>query len=138
MAKSKRSGKAYSAGYANYKTSGMEAKNRLRKLTKLMKEHPNNLQIQTAIKDIHHRRHIPKEPFWSHQRIAEAKIFKYFTGKFDRGIYQTDPKLQHAALIARNPNKFKELEKPIKSSQYDMFKLKARAHDGLGNLTWKE
>lgn len=137
MAKAKRSGKAYSSGYASYKSEGREVKNRLKKLTRLLKEQPNNLQIQAAIKDIHHRRHIPKEPYWSHQKIADAKIFKYFTGKFDKGIYQTDPKLQHAALVARNPNKFKNFVQ-TKSSQFEMFSLKERAHDGIGNLVWKQ
>lgn len=136
MAKAKRSGKSHSAGYAAYTSGKKEAANRLRKLTKLLKEQPNNLQVQAAIKDIHHRRHIPKEPYWSHQKIADAKIFKYFTGKFDKGIYQLDPKLQHAALLARNPNKF--VNKPkTKPSQFEMFSLKERAHDKEGQLVWK-
>ena len=136
MAKAKRGGKAFTAQYSNYKTSGREAKNRLAKLTRLAKEQPNNEQITKALKDIHHRRNTPKVPYWSHQGIALAKIVKHFNGRFDKGWFSADPLLHAAATHVRNENKF--TTKPVASTlPHQMGWLRERAHDRMGNLVWK-
>ena len=110
MAKSKRGGKAHVNGYLRYKTGNKETVNRKARLTKLAKENPNNLQIATAIANVAHRRNTPKAPFWSSSMIRVAKVMKQFTGKFDKGIFATDPEVSIAARKARNENKFKHFK----------------------------
>ncbi len=136
MAKAKRGGKSYASGYANYKTNKTEEKNRLIKLTRLIKKQPNNLQLQAAVKDIHHRRNTPKAPVWSHQEIAVAKLVKYFTGKFTRDWFSTDPKVFASATHVRNTASFEQV-KEEKISPHQMFTLKERARDKQGNFVWK-
>lgn len=107
MAKSKRGSKNWELSYAKYKNSGKEAANRKTKLERQLVLQPKNeKQIALAIKDIHHRRHVPKAAFWSHQMIATAKIMKYFTGTFDKGMFNPDPLKRHAAAMVRDDNKF--------------------------------
>ncbi len=106
MAKSKRGSKNWEMKYAQYKTSGREATNRKIKLERQVKLQPNNEQLTLALKDIKHRRHVPKAPYWSHQMIATAKIMKYFTGKFNKGMFHPDPLQRHAAAMTRDDNKF--------------------------------
>jgi hypothetical protein len=136
VAKSKRGSKSDTAQYSNYKTGNKEAKNRLTKLTRLAKEQPNNLQVTMAVKDIHHRRHIPKEAYWSHQMIAMAKIMKEFKGKFDKNIFNADPIIHAAAAHVRNEKAFEHLKLPT-SSPHQMGWLKERAHTKDGILLWK-
>lgn len=142
MAKAKRGGMSYKRGYANYKTGNTESSNRLKKLTKLAKLQPNNLQITAAIKDIHRRRHTPKSPTWSHQDIALASLVKQFTGKFTKDWFSADPKIFAAAVNTRNEKTFKQFKDEQdkikdKMSPHLMFKLKERAHDKWGNAVWK-
>jgi hypothetical protein len=106
MAKSKRGGKSHESGYARYKTANKETINRVAKLTKLAKLWPNNEQIAVAIKNVRHRRNTPISPFWHPSTIKIARIIKQFTGKFDKGIFATDPDTYNAAIRVRNPNKF--------------------------------
>lgn len=121
MAKSKRSGKAHVSGYARYKNSNAESNNRVRKLTKLVQKHPNNLQLALAIKNIAHRRKVPKAPQWSKSAIRLAKIVKEFTGKFDRGIFNPNPDVFNAANKSRDENKFKQLKiTPVKGSMFSI------------------
>ncbi len=66
--------------YAGYKSKGRFAANRKRKLTKLLKEQPNNIQIGVAIKNISAtpRRGTPNTNHWSHTMkndVARAKRF---------------------------------------------------------------
>ena len=49
MAKSQRSGKSYKDQYDKYKRSGSHFKNRLRKIIKIAKEQPNNLQVAALL-----------------------------------------------------------------------------------------
>lgn len=98
--------KTAEARFAQYKTSKTQATNRLRKLMSLAKKQPNNLQIVKAMDAIVYRRCTPKTTVWSHQMIATAKLMKYFTGKFDKNVFHADPKLQLAAAMSRDPNKF--------------------------------
>lgn len=107
MAKSKRSGKAHVSGYARYKNSNSESTNRIRKLNKLIKLHPNNEQLPLALKNVHHRRKTPAAPSWTSSTIRMAKVLKQFTGKFDKDVLNPNSENYQAAIRARNPNKFK-------------------------------
>lgn len=121
MAKSKRGGKSYASGYANYKNADKEVRNRTARLTKLAIENPNNKELELAIKNVRHRRHVPKTPFWSHSMRDLAKVVKIFTGKFSKHYFSTDPDLYNAALRTRNENKFKNFEVPkIKGSMFSI------------------
>jgi hypothetical protein len=125
MARSKRAGKAHVSSYARYKTGNTEAINRLRKLNLLVKQQPNNTQLPIAVKNIHHRRHTPKTPYWSSSMIRVAKLIKHFTGKFDKNMFSSDPIVFAAATRTRNDNKFKGLN--TKNPTGSMFSMKERA-----------
>ncbi len=121
MAKAKRGGKSHEGYYAKYKSTNKEALNRKITLEKLAKEQPNNAQITAALKDIKHRRHTPKAPFWSHDMIRVAKLVKYFSGKFDKSYFSVDPKVQHAAAMTQNKNKFvNPKEMPVNGSMFSL------------------
>jgi len=96
--------------YAVYKTSKKMEVNRKRKLTKLAKESPNNLQIAAALLTIGYRRKTPKTSHWSHQAKNFAKLKKSFKPAFGQ-VTQ-------------------------KISEKRMTMLCTRAHDGQGNLVW--
>jgi hypothetical protein len=106
MAKAKRGSKNWELSYAKYKNSGKELANRKAKLEKFIAKNPENEQAKIALKDIHHRRHVPKAAFWSHQMIATAKLMKEFTGKFNKDMFNADPIKRHAATMTRDANKF--------------------------------
>ena len=124
MAKGKRVGKAHAAGYARYKSSGSEATNRKRRLTKLALKQPNNEQIPLAIKNIRHRRNTPVTPYWSHSMINIAKVVKAFTGKFDKNYFSTDLETHVAATKVRDSNKFSQFKVP--SSKGSMYSIGER------------
>lgn len=64
--------------------------NRKRRLARTLKEQPNNEQVQLALNDSRgHKRKTPKNPYWSHTMIREAKLFKEFTGKMDTNIFSS-------------------------------------------------
>ena len=96
--------------YASYKMGKRMEVNRKRKLTKLLKESPNNKQIADALLTIGYRRKTPKTSQWSHTSKAFAHAKKQFAK-------------HNQVVIAKVPEKA-------------MFKLRARAHDGNGNLVW--
>ena len=113
--------------FAKYKTSNKEASNRKRKLERQLKLQPSNeKQILAAIVNIHHRRHTPKAPFWSHTSKHIAQMMKHFTGKFDKLVFATDPKIADAAFRTRDPNKFPAHVLPV-TTKGSMFGLQQRA-----------
>lgn len=117
------------AYYSTYKSGNKQAKNRKIKLERLLKEQPNNKQIEQALKDVHYRRHTPKEPFWSHSGIALAKIIKEFTGHFDRNILNSNPKVAAEAMSSLpTVNADFKLDPKVEQSISNkrMFSLKAR------------
>lgn len=64
--------------------------NRKRRLTRTLKQQPNNEQVQLALSEPRgHKRKTPKNPYWSHTMIREAKLFKEFTGKMDINIFSS-------------------------------------------------
>ena len=75
--KTSKSNEAY---FSKYKSSGLEAKNRLKRLERQLKQQPNNSEaIQQAIKagPGAHRK-TPVTPRWSHQAIEAVKLEQWF------------------------------------------------------------
>jgi hypothetical protein len=130
MASVSKSKQAYSA---LYKSSTRWATNRKIKLTRVLKQQPNNEQIKDALANIKYRRHTPNsKTVWSHDNIRIAKLFKEFTGRASADLFSSNPKVQAAALAYRpDENKLKVIEGKVN------FSLGARAHDSKGNLVWK-
>jgi hypothetical protein len=130
MASVSKSKQAYSA---LYKSSTRWATNRKIKLTKLLKQQPNNEQIKDALANIKYRRHTPNtKTVWSHGNIRLAKLFKEFTGRASADLFSSNPKVQAAALAYRPDwENLKVIEGKVS------FSLGARAHDSKGNLVWK-
>jgi hypothetical protein len=130
MASVSKSKQAYSA---LYKSSTRWATNRKIKLTRLLKQQPNNEQIKDALANIKYRRHTPNtKTVWSHDNIRLAKLFKEFTGRASADLFSSNPKVQAAALAYRPDwEKLKVIEGKVS------FSLGARAHDSKGNLVWK-
>jgi hypothetical protein len=130
MASVSKSKQAYSA---LYKSSTRWATNRKIKLTRLLKQQPNNEQIKDALANIKYRRHTPTtKTVWSHSNIRIAKLFKEFTGRASADLFSSNPKVQAAALASRlDENKVKVIEGKVS------FSLGARAHDSKGNFIWK-
>jgi hypothetical protein len=130
MASVSKSKQAYSA---LYKSSTRWATNRKIKLTRLLKQQPNNEQIKDALANIKYRRHTPNsKTVWSHGNIRLAKLFKEFTGRASAELFSSNPKVQAAALAYRPDwENLKVIEGKVS------FSLGARAHDSKGNLIWK-
>jgi hypothetical protein len=130
MASVSKSKQAYSA---LYKSSTRWATNRKIKLTRVLKQQPNNEQIKDALANIKYRRHTPNtKTVWSHGNIRFAKLFKEFTGRASADLFSSNPKVQAAALAYRPDGyKLKVIEGKVS------FSLGARAHDSKGNLVWK-
>jgi hypothetical protein len=125
-------GKSRDLYFSKYATSKLYASNRQMKLERLLKQQPNNEQIKKALENINYRRATPKVPTWSHSDIATAKLFKYFTGKFDKGVLiklvdERSTNTYAAAVHTRNQNIFDHYKAP-KFNQNSMFSLKERAH----------
>lgn len=130
MASVSKSKQAYST---LYKSSTRWATNRKIKLTRALKQQPNNEQIKDALANIKYRRHTPNgKTVWSHSNIRLAKLFKEFTGRASADLFSSNPKVQAAALAYRSDaNNLKVIEGKVS------FSLGARAHDSKGNLVWK-
>ena len=116
-----------------YKSSTRWATNRKIKLTRALKQQPNNEQIKDALANIKYRRHTPNgKTVWSHSNIRLAKLFKEFTGRASVDLFSSNPKVQAAALAYRpDASNLKVIEGKVN------FSLGARAHDSKGNLVWK-
>lgn len=72
--------------------------NRKRRLTQLLKQQPNNKQIQLALQEVGTRRKAPVTPQWSHSSIQLAKLFKLFTGRAPKELFSANPTIQQAAM----------------------------------------
>lgn len=133
--KTSKSNEAY---FARYKQSNLYAAHRKARLAKLVKEHPNNLQLPLALKNVaNYRRKSPNSPVWSHQQIATARLFKHFVGKFDKLMFSQKDEDAAVARKARNENLFpREIKPTVAKRRISEFSLAARAHDGMGNLVW--
>lgn len=116
---------------AVYKSTNKYEKNRKLKLQRLLKQQPNNEQIKNALSNIRARRKTPINPQWSHTDIRLAKIFKLFTGRADKALFSSNPKVQSEAIQAARSNPDKKAPEGRVS-----FQLGARAHDKYGRLVW--
>jgi hypothetical protein len=83
--------------------------NRKRKLLKLLKQQPNNKQLQNAVLETGQVRKKPTTPQWSHGAIRLAKLFKYFRGSAPKELFSGNPKVQQAALSAPSTKQFVNL-----------------------------
>ena len=83
---------------AQYKSSKKWETNRKRKLERVLKEQPENQQIKDALKSMVYRRKTPNIREWSASWIRTAKLFKLFTGKFDREIMSSNDKVASEAM----------------------------------------
>lgn len=71
-------------------SSGRIEANRKRRLTRTLKAQPNNEQVKLALTETRgHKRKTPKNPYWSHTMIREAKLFKEFTGRMDINVFSS-------------------------------------------------
>lgn len=93
---------------SSYKNSKRWESNRKRKLLRALKQHPNNTQIEEALKNIKYRRKTPTTRFWSPSRVRIAALFKLFNGKVNPEMFSTNEKLATAALLARSNVQFKK------------------------------
>jgi hypothetical protein len=135
------------AGYAaTYKATGY-AKNRRKRLERTIKAQPNNEQAKIALKNIVYRRKTPGTAHgWSATEIAVAKLFKEFTGSYNRKAVDRDPKQQIPAAMAQgkkqcyHPKHAKRFEfKPpqgIKRHDDNFSALGVRAHGADGRPVW--
>lgn len=96
-------GKSSVGHYANYKSNKTWEINRRRKLEKTLKAQPNNEQVKLALKSINYRRKKPVKREWSASWIAIAKIFKLFSGRFDRDIMSSNQEVAKAILAKAGP-----------------------------------
>lgn len=83
--------------------------NRKRRLTKLLKQQPNNTQLQNAVLETGQVRKKPGTPQWSHSNIRLAKLFKYFRGSAPKELFSSNPKVQQAALSMPSTKLFENL-----------------------------
>lgn len=127
----KTSSKSKQNQYASYKSSNRMQTNRKRKLLKLLKQQPNNEQIKQALLNIKYRRKTPKTKEWSKTDIKTAKLFKLVTGRADWDLFNSNPKVQAAAIAVHSKKDFSNIPQGKVS-----FQLGARAHDKYGNLVW--
>ena len=104
--------------------------NRKRRLQQLLKQQPNNKQIQNALLENGATRKKPVTPQWSHGSIRLAKLFKYFRGSAPKELFSSNPKVQQAALSAPSTKQFINLPQ----GKVD-FSLGARAFMRKAN-TW--
>ena len=83
--------------------------NRKRRLTKLLKSQPNNVQLQNAVLESGQVRKKPVTPQWSHTAIRLAKLFKLFRGSAPKELFSSNPKVQQAALSTPGTKQFVNL-----------------------------
>lgn len=114
---------------ASYKSSRRWESNRKRKLERVLKEQPENQQIKDALKNMVYRRKTPTTPQWSASWIRVAKLFKEFTGKFDRNIMNSNPKVAAEAMQLSRKNRDYT---PAVGKDKSMFSLLCRANLNTG------
>jgi len=122
-----KSGGASKTGQAaGYKANKVWERNRLRKLRRALKAHPNNEQILTALKGVVYRRKTPKTREWSASWKKVAQLYKKVTGRFDREIMSSNEKVAQAALSRPGPKSSIPLKTTMDSR--DFFKLLTRVN----------
>jgi hypothetical protein len=103
--------------------------NRKRRLTRTLKQQPNNEQVKIALSENRgHKRKTPKNPFWSHTMIREAKLFKEFTGRMDINIFSSTEATRSNTRLHLTRSDWAQVKLP--EGRVD-FSLGARAHGTL-------
>lgn len=120
MAKSK--SKTAENYFAQYKANKRWETNRKRKLARVLKEQPNNLQVKEAMSGMVYRRKTPTTRQWSASDKRVAQMYKQVVGLFHRDILSNDPKLQVAATKLRSNREFPVI-KDNKAQYPSMFAL---------------
>ncbi|HEY9706378.1 MAG TPA: hypothetical protein V6C58_28335 [Allocoleopsis sp.] len=112
--------------------------NREKRLRRLIKEQPNNKQLEVALKDMSYKRKTPKNKEWSKTQRETAIIMKQFTGKFNKLYFNPDPKINSAGTHDRVDAYFETVKKLQVSPMNAKFpfSIGARAHDKQGNYVW--
>ena len=105
MAKSQ--SKSKQSYQTNYKSTARWKTNRLKKLEQQLKLHPENAeQIKLAMANVGaYRRGTPTTPFWSHNMIRTAQLFKQFCGSAPHALFSSNPQTAGAALQALRVNR---------------------------------
>jgi len=119
-------GASKEAQAASYKGTKRWESNRLAKLLRAQKLHPNNEQIVTAMKNIYYRRKTPTTAMWSSTKRRIAGLMKEFKGVCHPEIFSTNEKVSVPALTLPGP--FSVATKTKSTSDFAMFTLEARAH----------
>jgi len=116
--------KSQEAYYARYKST-LFAKNRKRKLERVLREQPNNEQVQNALKDIHYRRKTPNTTMWTATDKRMAQMLRSWTGSFDMGILSSNPKVAQDALAGLGSRATVQKQDDTIQARH-MFSFKAR------------
>lgn len=102
--------------------------NRKKRLERTVKAQPNNAIAAAALSENRgHKRKTPKNPYWSHTMIREAKLFKEFTGRMDINIFSSIESTRANARLHLSRNDWSQVKLP--EGKVD-FSIGARA---LGN-----
>lgn len=128
MAK-KVSSKLQQQHYGSYKVSNRWKVNRERKLTKLLKQHPNNKQIAEALKNLHYRRKTPKAPQWTKRTKYLAQLIKKACGHCPQDIFNKNTQVAEKALSSIKP----KIESKSKTETKVEATLKLEANFKLGS-----
>lgn len=108
--------------------------NRKRRLERTLKKQPNNEQVKLALSDDRPpSRKTPKNPYWSHSMIREAKLFKEFTGRVDLNIFSSTESVRGNARLHSTRSDWSQVKVPEGKVN---FSFAARAHDKFGTLVW--
>lgn len=123
----KSGGQSKTGQAASYKNNRTWERNRLRKLRRALRSHPDNQQIVTAMKGVVYRRHTPKVPYWTHTMIRTAVLFKTFSGHFNTDIFSTNEKIAGSTAIGHRM-KWEWKSSPV--NEKTMFSFGTRMHSG--------
>lgn len=118
-------GASKEAQAASYKGTKRWETNRLAKLLRAQKLHPNNEQIVKAMKNIYYRRKTPTTATWSSTKRRVAVLMKEFKGVCHSEIFSTNEKVSAPAVMLPGP--FSLATKTKSTSEFGMFTLEARA-----------
>jgi hypothetical protein len=77
-----------------------------------------------ALKDIHYRRKTPNTTVWSASDKRMAQMLRSWTGSFDMGILNSNPKVAQDALAGLGSRPAQKQDDTIQAR--NMFSLKAR------------
>lgn len=123
-----KSGGASKTGQAaSYKANKTWERNRLRKLRRALKDHPNNEQIMTALKGVSYRRKTPTVRIWSASKRRIAELFKMFSGHVDLQMFSNNEKVAVPATLS---HRMKWEYKPPQVNEKTMFSIGVRMHTG--------